>query len=64
MTATGTLLAKYYIGSGKVAGGGARDAEEFVLKQNTAYLFRVTEGNAAATNINWTFDWYEHTNKN
>jgi len=64
VTAAGTLLAKYTIGSGKNSGGGARDNEEFVLKQNTPYLFRATEGNVSATNINWTFDWYEHTNKN
>lgn len=59
-----TQLAKYAVGSGKNSGGGARDAEEFVLKQNTLYLFRITEGNVAATNINWELDWYEHTNKN
>lgn len=63
VTATGTLLASYHLGSGKTSGGAARDAEEFVLKQNTLYLFRVVEPNVAATNINWTFDWYEHTNK-
>lgn len=62
-TVVGTQLAKYAIGSGKNSGGGARDAEEFVLKQNTLYLFRIVEGNVAATNINWTIDWYEHTNK-
>lgn len=62
VTATGTLLAKVILGSGKATGGGARDNEEFVLKQNTKYLLRIVEPNVAATNINWNLDWYEHTN--
>jgi hypothetical protein len=62
-TGTATLFRKA-LGSGKIAGGQARDDNEIILKQNTAYLLRITEGNVAATNINWEIDWYEHTNKN
>lgn len=63
ITATGTLVYRKALGSGKNNGGSARDNAELILKQNTAYLLRITEGNVAATNINWEIDWYEHTNK-
>ena len=63
ISAPGTLLTRRYVGSGKSSGGGTRDNNEFILKQNTAYLLRITEGNVANTNINWELDWYEHTNK-
>lgn len=59
----GNLLQASYLGAGKnSAGGGIRDSEEMLLKQNTKYLVRVTELNIAATVVNYTFDWYEHTN--
>jgi len=64
ITVTGTLLTTKAVGSGKNSGGGTRDNAEFILKQNTVYLLRITEGNIAATNINWELDWYEHVNKN
>jgi hypothetical protein len=62
ITDDGTAIYTYRLGSGKTVGGGARDSEEIVLKQNTKYLLRITEPNVANTNINWVFDWYEHTN--
>lgn len=53
-----------YFGAGKNSGGGGvRDSEEVLLKQNTKYLIRITEQNIVATVINWSFDWYEHTNQ-
>jgi hypothetical protein len=59
------LLQDYWLGAGKNKGGGeARDSEEILLKQNTAYLLRLTEQNIQATVVNIVFDWYEHTNKN
>lgn len=58
----GTLLADNVFGSGKSSGGGGRDAEEILLKQNTKYIFRVTNNTVSANKINWTLDWYEHTN--
>ena len=62
VTGVGTLLYNMYLGSGKTSGGGVRDNEEILLKQNTKYLLRIIEPNIAATNINWVLDWYEHTN--
>ena len=47
----------------KSSGGGGRGTNEWILKQNTKYLFRVEELNVAATAINLQFDWYEHTSK-
>ena len=53
----------YGIKDKKSAGGGDRGTNEWMLKQNTKYLIRVTELNVAVTDINLEFDWYEHTNK-
>jgi hypothetical protein len=33
-----------------------------ILKQNTAYLFRITSG-ADGNNVSWLAEWYEHTRK-
>lgn len=63
ITTPGTSLYSAYIGSGKGIGGGSRDTEEIMLKQNTIYLLRLTEQNIVATTVTWTLDWYEHTNK-
>ena len=64
VTSAGTVLAGAYFGTGKKGfGGGGRDQEEYVLKQNTKYLLRITEENFANTNVTMVFDWYEHTNK-
>lgn len=63
VTTVGTFLSDAFLGAGKFSGGGAaRDAEEILLKQNAIYLFRITEQNILATEINIIFDWYEHTN--
>ena len=58
-----TIIRSHHLGSGKQWGGGARGVHEFILKQNTKYLFRLT--NATVSN-NWMsvkLDWYEHTNQ-
>jgi len=61
----GTQIAAGRFGSGRVFGGKLRDAEERMLKQNTDYIFLIENVTAGATNnINWFFDWYEHTDKN
>ena len=53
------------LGSGKRIGGTGRSAEEFVLKQNTNYVFLVTNQTAGATNeTNFFLNWYEHQDKN
>lgn len=43
-------------------GGGSRGVDEWVLKQNTAYLIRITS-NSADNNVATQFDWYELTSK-
>lgn len=61
VTGVGTLLWSGFFGAGKdSAGGGARDDEQIILKKNTKYLLRVTENNISDTEVNFTFDWYEH----
>ena len=48
---------------GKGGGGGeARALHEWVLKQNTKYLLRITS-HTDANVISVSFDWYEHTNE-
>lgn len=44
-------------------GGQTGGRHEFVLKQNTAYLLRVTSG-TDGNRISIVLDWYEHTAKN
>jgi len=49
-------------GANKVTGGGStRGDSEFILKQNTKYLFRTTS-NSDDNNVNLILSWYEHTN--
>lgn len=64
--AAAAMLTQYVGASatgGRVAeGGGASSRHEFILKQNEAYLIRVTsraDGNA----LSIILDWYEHTDK-
>jgi hypothetical protein len=65
VTGDGTLLDSAVFGTEKNSslGGGDRGNSEIILKQDTIYLFRVTELNVLATTVNITFDWYEHTDK-
>ena len=63
VTGTGTRIRCWHAGSGRNFGGGDRGSHEFILKQNTKYLFRITN---ATTNNNFMalkIDWYEHQNK-
>lgn len=67
-TETGTARLLQYIGSANSGGvssegGSTSNRGEFVLANNTAYLFRLTSrANANAMTI--ILDWYEHTPKN
>lgn len=66
VTTTGTVIDSSSFGTNNKntsVGGGERGNNEIVLKQNSIYLFRVTETNVAATTVNILFDWYEHTDK-
>ncbi|MCK5236320.1 MAG: hypothetical protein KAR06_04965 [Deltaproteobacteria bacterium] len=65
VSADGTVLHCEIIGAGKKGGGvGNRDADEYVLKQNTTYYFRLLGLNVSddvVASIELT--WYEHTNR-
>lgn len=62
VTGTGSAIASRHIGSGNQVGGDSRGEYEFILKQNTTYLFRCTS-EAAANEIQMRCSWYEHTSK-
>jgi len=59
----GTLIYSQYKGANKSAGFVNRD-REIILKQNTKYIFRITNGSTITNIITWCGEWYEHTNKN
>lgn len=66
VTNDGTKMVTKYLGSEgfkEDTGGEGRGDSEFLLKQNTKYLVRLT---ALSTGIVGAIggDWYEHTNKN
>jgi hypothetical protein len=63
ITSTASLILNAKSGSGKT-GGEARSEQEIVLKQNTKYLFRVTNDSASAGWVSQQLNWYEHTDKN
>jgi hypothetical protein len=59
----GTVIHHWKFGTGKnKIGGFARSIEEFILKQNTKYSFRMTTATDAII-AQLTLHWYEHTNK-
>lgn len=55
-----TLIESGISGAGKDAGHAIR-SHEIILKQNTVYCLRATAN--AAGYINFSMQWYEHTNK-
>lgn len=61
-TTTGTLLWQMHFGAAGKSGGifGLRD--EFILKQNTQYLFRL-ESEIINNRVSASLDWYEHANR-
>ena len=60
---TGTNIYAQYAGANKVIGNVER-TKEMILKQNTTYIFRITNQTALANIISWCAEWYEHTDKN
>ncbi len=62
ITNVGTLTGAIQQGSGKKAGGSDRLANEFILKQDTAYLIRITNLTANNNLIFMKLNWYEQTN--
>lgn len=62
VTGDGTLLYSGLIGSGRSFGGQVREEAEWILKQNTIYLLRITSA-VNDNNVTWALNWYEHTNQ-
>ena len=64
VTGVGTMLWSITLGASKaLPGGTARDDQELVLDGGSKYMLRIVEPNVAATTVNVSFDWYEHTDK-
>ena len=66
-TQTGDANLLQYIGAAAVSGrvntgGGTGSRGEFILKQNSSYLIKVTS-RADSNALSILLDWYEHTNK-
>ena len=67
VTANGTKFAQVYI-PGATGTGGTRTGQsagtsgsEWVLKPNTVYLIRVTNGSSGSNDIQVNFQWYEES---
>jgi len=60
-TATGTDIYTQFVGSGKTGGKLTRQ-NEIILKQNTTYIFRVTNETSVVNDISYCAEWYEHAN--
>ena len=58
ITSDGTLLYSKGIGSGRAVGGSAGRETEIILKNNTAYLLRVTNNITGTNRINSELDYY------
>jgi hypothetical protein len=66
--ADGTEIECYSFGSATIGitggrGGQSRGDSEWLLKQNTKYLVKVTSGNDG-NNVSLKLSWYEHTSDN
>jgi hypothetical protein len=57
-----TLIREAHFGTGKNAGGSRAESEEFILKQNTKYILRVTNSTSSNNYVAIRLDWYEHQN--
>ncbi len=64
ITGVGTLIGTIQQGAGKKAGGSDRQANEFILKQNTVYLIRITNLTANDNLVFIRLNWYEHVSFN
>ena len=62
ITNVGTLVGTIQQGNGKKAGGSDRLANEFILKQNCAYLIRISNLTVNNDLIFMKLNWYELTN--
>ena len=62
VSGTGTMIGRKHIGGGKALGGTSRGAEEWILKQNTKYLIRITNSTTSDNFMSVEGVFYEHTN--
>lgn len=62
VTTPGTTILSAILGSGNRTGGGAEEGGDIVLKQNTKYLFRITNTIAQAKWVSLIITWCEYTN--
>jgi hypothetical protein len=62
-TDEGDLISSSYSGANKQAGFVDRN-KEIVMKQNSVYIFRITNETAQVNEVNYCAEWYEHTDKN
>jgi hypothetical protein len=60
LTGDGTRIFIKRVGSGRSSGGSATRSDEFVLKNNTAYLLRVTNATTTANWCNFDLNYYVH----
>jgi len=58
----GSQIFNAVVGANKIAGSVTR-SKEIILKQNTKYIFRITNGLTTANIVSWCGEWYEHTDK-
>ncbi len=63
ITDAGTLVATAHQGGGQKAGGGDHEASEFILKQGSAYLLRITNATTSDNLIYMKLAWYEYANQ-
>jgi len=63
VNSVGDMIFAQQKGANKQAGSLER-AQEIILKQNTKYIFRITNESTSTNTISWLAEWYEHTNRN
>lgn len=63
VTNEGACIVAAKQGSGKGTGGFVRGAQELILKQNTKYLFRISNDSVSTAWASQKLTWYEHTDK-
>ena len=61
ITTIGTSIwGPWRVGSGRSTAGSARRTREFILKDNTQYILRITNQTTSNNNVNVEFDYYVH----
>jgi len=64
ITDVGELIATIQQGDGKKAGGGDRVSNEYVLRQNCAFLIRITNSTTSQNLVAMKLNWYELIDNN